>query len=608
MAECRVLLASARIIFYHSLKRTGIIRDLSHLFCRFFLIMGKTLFIIFCFFAVGVSANFAQSKQKTPSQMPEVEPFEISPGRSFSASTSHPKNARTEEPANFQRENVTDDFAEALKIIRENYVGGTRVNLNEITKNSISAMLHALDPHSNYFDADEFRELLTDQQSEYYGIGATIVNYEKTGALDTFVIATFPDSAAFHANLRFGDKIVAVNGENMSGKNSAFVRDKVRGKIGTAVRLTIERADSRRVETIEIKRGRVPQPSLPDAYILRPGIGYIDLSGGFNYTTTDELSVALKNLKRQGMTSLILDLRDNTGGILEQAVRVAEKFLPEGKTIVSQRGRFRIDNRTWKSNNRAPETMPLVVLVNKNSASASEIVAGALQDYDRALIVGERTFGKGLVQSIFNLPNNSGLTLTTAKYFTPSGRLIQRDYRNANLYDYYNHKAETATAEKTKFETRTVTGRKMFGGDGIAPDDVIVNPDLNKAEIKLLDPIFFFTADLINGRVEGLEDFKPAAQLQNGNRIKNADFIVTDEVLSAFEAYLENTDGGKFSSKLIETEQSFIKTRIRYYLAMSVFGNVPANQVLIEEDAQVQKAVEALPRAQQLAIAARKKR
>jgi carboxyl-terminal processing protease len=257
------------------------------------------------------------------------------------------------------------------------------------------------------------------------------------------------------------------------------------------VRLTIERADTKRIETVELKRSRVPQPSLPDAYLLRAGVGYIDLTEGFNYTTAEELKAALKELHAQGMKSLILDLRGNPGGILDQAVKVTEKFLPAGSQIVTQRGRFRIDNRTWNSADKNAETMPLVVLVNEQSASASEIVAGALQDYDRAIIVGEKTFGKGLVQSVINLPYGSGLTLTTARYFTPSGRSIQRDYENSGLYEYFNHKTSLSEQEKNKPLARTVTGRKVFGGDGILPDETVKTAKLTATEISLLDPIFF---------------------------------------------------------------------------------------------------------------------
>ncbi len=569
------------------------------------IVMMKNLFFILVFLAAIVSPVFSQTKQNAVSQLPEVEPFKLSRGSSFSASaTRMSRQNNLTNPQKIGSDLVTDDFSDALKIIKDNYVGGKQADYNELTKSSITAMLRTLDPHSNYFDSAEYQDLLTDQQSEYYGIGATIVNYKKDGVYDTFVTSVFPDSPAFRAGLRFGDKFVAVGGENMSGKSSGYVRDKVRGQKGTVARLTIERADTKKIETVEIRRNRVPQPSIPDAYILRPGIGYVDMSEGFNYTTLDELNVALADLHEQGMTSLILDLRENPGGILDQAVKIAEKFLPAGSTIVTQRGRFKIDSRSWISGNHKPENLPLVVLVNGGSASASEIVAGAMQDYDRALIIGEKTFGKGLVQSVINLPYSSGLTLTTAKYYTPSGRSIQRDYSNGSIYDYFNHKVSLSEKDKNNLAGKTVTGRKIFGGDGIAPDEIVKNPNLNNTQISLLDPLFFFSRELANGRIKGFENYKTGGKIKYGERVRPADFLITDKIINAFDDFAARE--WKISANEIENEKSYIKSRLRYNLATAAYGSVAANQVLVEDDSQVAKAVEALPRAGQLALAARK--
>jgi carboxyl-terminal processing protease len=570
--------------------------------------MTRVVSIVLILSFACVSA-FPQAKQKPVSPFDEVEPFKIKRGSSFSASASRPNPNQTQnvnQAPKIPNESVTRDFSEALEIIRRNYVGGKDVNYNELTKSAIDSMLHALDPHSNYYDSTEYQDLLTDQQSEYFGIGATIANYEKEGEMSTFVIATFPDSPASRAGLRFGDKILAVNGESMAGKNSSIVRDKVRGKKGSLVRVLIERGDTRRQETVEIRRSRVPQPTIPDAYIIREQIGYIDMSEGFNYTTAEELTVALAELHKQGMTSLILDLRENTGGILDQAVKVTEKFLPAGSVIVSQRGRFTIDNRVWRSTSGTPETIPLVVLVNDSTASASEIVSGALQDYDRALIIGENTFGKGLVQSIIDLPFGSGLTLTTAKYYTPSGRSIQRDYSKSSLYDYFNHKAAIQTQNKS--EAKTLTGRKVFGGDGITPDEIVKNQVLTDQESEFLDPVFFFSQELANGKIPGFENYKIGGQNKYGNRIRPVDYPVTDEILKAFKFFIEKTGEWKSLAASVETDKTFIKTRIRYNLITAAFGTVSANQVLIEEDKQVARAVENLPRAQQLAQLASKAR
>lgn len=562
-----------------------------------------TLIVLLAFF--GAIPAFPQAKSKSSSELPAAEPFKINLGSSFDASPSKPGQQIRNYPGRNGVTAVTEDYSEAIEIIRGNHVSGDKLDYNELSKSSISSMLRTLDPHSNYFDPHDWDEMLDDQRSEYYGIGATIVNYQVNGQTDTYIVSTFPESPAYRANLRFGDKIVAVDGEEVNERTSDIVRDKIRGKGGTPVRVTVERADTRKKETVEMRRGRVPQPSIPDAYILRPGVGYVELSEGFNYTTYEELDTAIKALRDQGMKSLILDLRENPGGIVEQAVKVAERFLPNGAPILSQRGRTRIDNRSWKSGNRSPENIPLAVLVNDNSASASEIVAGALQDSDRALLVGEKTFGKGLVQSVISLPYGSGLTLTAARYFTPSGRSIQRDYSKMGMYDYFGHKiADTHTANLSAM--RTITGRKVFGGDGIMPDEVVKAAELTRREAALLDPIFFFAREVVTGRVAGFESYKFIGRPQYGQRINAGNMPMTDSLLTAFENYLEITKGWNIPQWQRGSENAFIRSRLRYAMIMAAFGSVSANQVLIEEDPQVAKAVEALPRAQQLALAARR--
>ncbi|MGI8670042.1 MAG: S41 family peptidase [Aridibacter sp.] len=565
----------------------------------------RKFFISLFLIAFCSGVLFSQNETKTVSQIPKTDPFRISQGQSFSASTAHSNPASPKENGSPDRKTVSGDFQEAFELIKQNYIDGNSVDYNDLTKSSITSMLHVLDPHSNYFDSAEFDELPTEQNSEYFGIGATIANYEVNGQVETFVTSTFPDSPAFRANLRFGDKIVEVDGEKVSGKSSIYVRNKVRGAKGTTVRLKIERADNAKPLIVPLRRNRVPQPSIPDAYLLSPGVGYIDFSNGFNYTTLDEMNVAINELEKQGMKSLVLDLRNNPGGILEQAVRVAEKFLPKGKTIVSQRGRYVIDNRKWTSRNANPVNVPLVVLVNGDSASASEIVAGALQDSDRAYIVGEKTFGKGLVQSIINLPYGSGLTLTTAKYYTPTGRSIQRDYSNGNLYDYYQHKI-SFTDKNDQNSKRTANGRTVYGGDGITPDEIVKTSELNSVQIELLDPIFLFSRELINGQVKGFENYKVNQQQNYGLRIKQTDYPVNENLLEKFKQYSDKNI--KTSANLIDHESNFILRQIRYNVISAAFGNVAAKQVLIEDDEQVLKAVENLPRALQLAQSSSGKR
>lgn len=557
-------------------------------------------------FFIAIAAGQLSAQLSAPLN-PGVDPFSIRNGSTFSASGGSGTTDTEPVGTKIKPSRIGADIREAEELIRRNYVDSNATSYSELTQDALDGMLRSLDPHSNFFDAAEWKDLLDEQRSGYTGIGATISNFERAGVMDTYVLSTFPGSPAYKAQLRFGDKIVAINGEKVTGKSSDIVRDKIRGASGTIFRLTIERASTNARETIEIRRNRVPQPSIPDSYILRPGIGYIDLSEGFNYTTADEFDAAMRALKRAGMRSLILDLRENGGGIVDQAVMIAEKFLPAGTLILTQRGRARIDNRVWRSSNLVPETMPLVVLVNEDSASASEIVAGALQDDDRAMIVGEKTFGKGLVQSVIDLPGRTGLTLTTARYLTPAGRSIQRDYTKIDNYDYFNHKDPAAGIDKPYFEARTITDRKVFGGDGIQPDETVKSDDLDTVRAALLDPIFFFSQEAVNGRIAGQEDYR-AVGFSFGKRVAAGDLTISDQLMSAFNDFVEKNMRGRFSSELLQKESGFIKLRLRYNIVMASYGAVSANQVLTEDDPQIAKAVETLPQAAQLAQLAAKAR
>ncbi len=556
--------------------------------------------VILASLAVLASAGLAAGQASKPLNS-EVEPFSIGRGTSFSASTGTASAAETSE----RLSEIATELREVQALIGRHHISGARIKASDLTHAAIDGMLRALDPHSSFYDQAEWRELLDEQRSGYTGIGATISNFSRDGSEDTYILSTFPGSPAARSQLRFGDRIVAINGEKMDGKTLDAVRDKIRGSTGTILRLTVERAATKALETIAIRRERVAQPSIPDAYLLRPGIGYIDLSEGFNYTTADEFAVAMRELKRIGMRSLILDLRGNPGGIVDQAVRVAERFLPAGTEIVSQRGRARVDNRVWRSANIAAENMPLVILVNEASASAAEIVAGAFQDDDRGLIVGEKTFGKGLVQSVLDLPDNTGLTLTTSRYLTPSGRSIQRDYANVDLYDYYNHRNGTEAVVKPYFEARTVTDRKVLGGDGIQPDEAVSTPELTATQAALLDPVFFFARETVYGRVAGQEVYRAQPGVF-GSRILPGTFSVTESLLAAFNEFAARSGG--LTPQQLRDESSFIKLRLRYSIVMASYGITSATQVLTEDDPQVAKAVEALPRSAQLAELARKVR
>ena len=513
-----------------------------------------------------------------------------------------PRPASDPKLASIQR-----DFDEALKLVQEQYVDGRKLNYNDVFKSSIIGMLRSLDPHSNYYDREEFEELKTDQRSEYFGIGASIQNYIYKEQADTYITATFDGSPASKAGLRYGDRIVEVDGVAMTGKTSLEVRDKIRGPRGSTVRLTLERAADKRLEKVEIVRDAVPQPSIPDAYMLRPGVGYIDMTRGFNYTTTDELVDAIDRLGAKGMKSLVLDLRNNPGGFLDQAIHVAEVFLPSGQLILTQKGRNGYRDNSFESKNNTPNTTPLVILINENTASASEIVAGAMQDHDRALIVGQTSFGKGLVQSIIPLDYGAGLTLTSAKYFTPSGRLIQRDYSNGGFYDYYTHGAGIARdpkqepAKPSGPERKTDTGRAVYGGGGITPDENVNPRTVNITQRRMLSPIFSFTRELVNGRVRGLESSKISRSLYDHD-LTNDEYRVTDAMYRAFRDFVANDPAYNIIPATVDKYRSFVELELRFNLVTAAYGRVIGDRVFITmDDPQVSKAVDVLPKARNLA-------
>jgi carboxyl-terminal processing protease len=507
---------------------------------------------------------------------------------------------------------IERDFDEALKLIQDQYVDGRKLSYNDVFKSSIIGMLRSLDPHSNYYDREEFDELKTDQRSEYYGIGASIQNYLYKDQAETYITATFDASPAGRAGLRYGDRIVEVDGVKMSGKTSLEVRDKIRGPRGSTVKLTLERAADKRIEKIDIVRDAVPQPSIPDAYMLRPGVGYIDMTRGFNYTTTDELLDALDRLHAKGMNSLVLDLRNNPGGFLDQAIHVAEVFLRSGQLILTQKGRNGYRDNTYESRNNAPDRTPLVILINEQTASASEIVAGAMQDHDRAVIVGQTSFGKGLVQSIIPLEYGAGLTLTSAKYYTPSGRLIQRDYSHGGFYDYYTHGAgigrnpnQQAPAKPSGPEKKTDIGRAVYGGGGIAPDESVNPRTVHLTQRRLLSPIFAFTRELVNGRIRGFEASRISKGIEFSHELQPEEYKITDAMFKAFRDFVVGDAGFKVSPAMISRNRAFVEMELRFNIVTAAYGRVIGDRVFITtDDPQVAKAIDVVPKARNLAVGA----
>ncbi len=509
-------------------------------------------------------------------------------------------------------ENIEQDMAEALSLIESNHVVGKKIDYNNVVKSSIDGMLHSLDPHSNYFDAKEFEQFRTDQRSQYFGIGATIgdLSDEKGNVVATYIRATFDNAPAHRAGLRYGDKIVEVNGTSVLGKPFSEVREFLRGPRGTPAKMVVERYGTGKRETVEIIRDAVSQPSISESYMIRPGVGYIAMTGGFNQTTADEFKRAMVTLKAAGMKQLVLDLKNNGGGLVGQAYRVANAFLPTGQIVFTQKGRLEGTNEPpYRAENPNPETMPVVVLVNRNSASASEILAGALQDHDRALIVGETTFGKGLVQNPFPLEYGSMLLLTIAKYETPSGRQIQRDYSDGNLYSYYT-KGGVSTDDNPSMikptgpESKTDSGRTVYSGGGINPD-VALKPQtipIERARFqqKLSNPVFAFALDLAYGRIAGFETYKVDRPIAFDHDITVKDFPVNDSVYQAFRRFA--VDKYKFVPAQVDKEREFVERSLRSELVTAAYGSTTSFQVFNEYDENLMKAIELMPQAKQLAI------
>lgn len=508
---------------------------------------------------------------------------------------------------------VKSDVNEALSVIQDNYIDGKKLDYNGVFKSSINGMLNVLDPHSTYLDAEDNNAFRTEQRSEYYGIGATIGDLREGDDLNTYIRATFQDAPAQRAGLRFGDKIIAVDGQSMKGKNFSEVRKFLLGPLGTQVKVTVEHAATAKQETVTITRDAVSLPSIPQAYIIRPGVGYVAMTGGFNTTTADEFQLALQDLHQKGMNMLVLDLRGNRGGLLIQAVRVANTFLQRGQLIVTQKGRIRGATEPFAAQNENPDPVPVVVLVNSGTASAAEIVAGALQDHDRALIVGESTFGKGLVQLPFQLEYDSALLLTIAKYFTPSGRLIQRDYSNSSNYDYYTHGGLSKTGEPTATqpagpESHTDTGRAVYGGGGIAPDETAKPARITAAEARLGDPVFAFALELTTGRVAGFENYKIQQAIEFNHDLQSADYPVTEALYKEFKRFVAGKPAFKVTPEQLDKMRPFAERQLRYELTTAAFGSVAALQVFNESDPQIASAVGAMPRARELALSARRAR
>src|SRR5215469_16341725 len=377
-------------------------------------------------------------------------------------------------------------FTKIYEVVENNFADKVTSDKG-VYKGAIPGMLRTLDPHSNFFDPKDFQSLKDDQSGHYYGVGMTVA--PRNGK--TIVVAPFGGSPAYKAGLRAGDTILEVNDKKTDNLTTPEVADLLKGPRATHVQVVVAREGADKPITFDIVRDEIPRYSVEEAFWLKPGIAFMHISA-FNENTSQEMEEKLKKLGENNIQGLVLDLRENPGGLLNEGVAVAGHFLRKGEVVVSHRGRASAEKPYLARGSANGQSYPIVVLVNQFSASAAEIVSGALQDHDRGWILGETTFGKGLVQTVYPLDDNTGLALTTAHYYTPSGRLIQRDYSKLSFYDYYYH--EGGATRNPNDVKMTDSGRTVYGGGGITPDEVYKTPKLDPLESDLYrSGLFDFT-------------------------------------------------------------------------------------------------------------------
>ncbi len=470
------------------------------------------------------------------------------------------------------------NFTDVYALVEQNYAD--KFDTDHINKyiydGAIPGMLHVLDPHSNFYDPKSFAQMREDQHGKYYGVGMQIQPQENK----IVVLAPFEGTPAYKAGIRPGDVILAVDGKSTDNMDSAAVATMLKGPRGTHVTVTMAREGASKPLVFDLIRDEIPRYSVDIAFLIKPGIGYVHVTQ-FMETTSHEVQEALDKFG-PGVQGLLIDLRENPGGLLNEAVNTADKFLQKGQIVVSQRGRA-FPDQVYRAPKGSDLKYPIVVLVNRDTASAAEIVSGALQDHDRALIVGETTFGKGLVQTVFPISENTGLALTTFHYYTPSGRLIQRNYNNVSLYDYYYVRNDALPADKTNREVKlTDAGRPMYGGGGITPDEKIKELKSNHFQEVLLTPphraFFDFTTHYLSSHSITKE------------------LVVDDVMLSQFEDFLKSQKI-EFTDKDINDNLDWIKSSIKAELFTSQFGQAEGLKVRAEWDPQIRQALTYMPEA-----------
>jgi carboxyl-terminal processing protease len=455
---------------------------------------------------------------------------------------------------------------------------------------SIDGMLRTLDPHSSFFSPREFAQMRERQEGRYFGIGISIVYLPATKEIA--VTQLFEGSPAYRAGIRRGDIIAGVGAEDADGWQTQDVVDRVKGPKGTTVDLRIKRPGLDAEIPLTVERDEIRIASVRTAFMIAPGTGYVRMQD-FSETTNEELGAALTRLRGEGLQRLVLDLRDNPGGPLDQAIAVSNRFLQRGEVIVSTRGRVRNSDEVYKATRQGDYTdLPLVVLVNRQSASASEIVSGAMQDHDRGVVVGETTFGKALVQSVYPIANEAGLALTTGRYYTPSGRMIQRPW-DGSFDDYmlYAQRDQEAARPHNPEDMKLTDGqRKVYSGGGIEPDHFVPGPleGFNPSRFsRMLMGRQAFVGFAERFTKEG--DNRPGARSAAAHKVTPG-WVVTDAMVEEFREFLR-TERVTIDDDAFAADLPFIKAMIHYEVDIDLFGVEQARRSISAVDPQLQAAL-----------------
>ena len=478
-----------------------------------------------------------------------------------------------------------DAFATALAAIEANYVD--EVDVERLIYQSIGGMLQTLDPHSNFMDPRSYAQLRERQEGRYYGLGISINVIDG----NITVMSLFEGSPAHRKGIRRGDIIARIAGTSAKDMSSDEAVRMLRGPRGSSVNISIRRTGYDELIDLAVERDEITIATIQGAYLVDERTGYVKL-GDFSETSDRDLRRALNELKEEGMERLILDLRNNPGGPLDQAIKVSNEFLPRGDLIVYTRGRVANSDQDYHAQEEGDFTeLPLVLLVNRNSASASEIVAGAIQDHDRGLVVGETTFGKALVQSIYRVSHGAGLALTTARYYTPSGRMIQRPWDGTfDEYLTYSLREQGPRTHSAGDRKYTDGGREVFSGGGIEPDNPIAGP-IEGFDPSRLGRLLYARQEFASfaERFSAAGDTRITAE-SHGRRVVAPAFVIDDVLVSEFKDHLRNR-GLTVDEEAFAEDSEFIRAMIHFEIDVALFSVEEARRNLFHADPQAQRGL-----------------